>query len=65
MQALKDNLQEAVALLLDDGEPEGRKHGPWEILQPRPHSERDCLGTQGAQARASRKPLRSLNTCPT
>lgn len=29
LQALKDNLREAVALLLDDGEPKGRKRGPW------------------------------------
>ena len=28
LQALKDNLQEAVALLLDDGEPKERKRGP-------------------------------------
>ena len=29
LQALKDNLREAVALLLDDGEPKERKRGPW------------------------------------
>ena len=28
LQALKDNLREVVALLLDDGEPKGRKRGP-------------------------------------
>ena len=29
LEALKDNLREAVALLLDDGESKERKRGPW------------------------------------
>ena len=29
LQALKGNLREVVALLLDDGEPKELKRGPW------------------------------------